>query len=442
MANHVNENLNTRSNFLNGDLINDARNAASGAWAYGALLLFIFVVYSNPGNWFDGYEDVGFAKIAAAVAACALAGSWLLYGRRLTLGGWPGAALIALFALVGFSSLWSYWPHASVDTFLDGLKYLTVFLLVANVIDRRARLAGFVRALALASLIPAFGCITSWLRGEHLVDGDRAGWIGIFGNPNDLAYHLVIGVALVLAARDAEPRRLVRWLWLSLLVPIGVAIALTQSRGGMLASGTVLALWTISSMKRGAYASWAMKLAGVAVALVCVVYLAPGNPWSSRMESSIAYGEDVSARGRVDAWRTGLAIAADRPFTGAGAGAFTTAWPDYAPGDAGPARTEHNTFIQLVGELGFPGLILFLLAYGAGLVEAGRAARDPRLRPYARGVQCGLAGFGVCSLSGGLAFSWPLYLLLGVALALARLRPRSRSTEQSPAFAGELAGAR
>jgi O-antigen ligase len=423
------------------DHINDARNRASGGWAYGALLLFIFVVYSNPGNWFDGYEDVGFAKIAAALAACALAGSWLLYNRRLTLGGWPGAALIALFALVGFSSLWSYWPHASVETFTDGLKYLTVFLLVANVIDRPSRLQGIVRALALASLIPAFGGIVSWLRGEHLVDGDRAGWIGIFGNPNDLAYHLVVGAALILAARDAEPRRVVRWAWITMLVPIGVAIRLTQSRGGMLASGAVLALWMIASLKRGAYASWAMKLAGVALALTCIVYLAPGNPWTSRMESSIAYGEDMSARGRLDAWRTGLAIAADRPFTGAGAGAFMTAWPDYAPGDAGSVRSEHNTFIQLVGELGFPGLILFLLAYGAGIAIAGRAARDPRLRPYARGVQCGLAAFGVCSLSGGLAFSWPLYLLLGVALALARLGPRVPAVDEARAPAHGLAGA-
>src|SRR5260370_13999275 len=99
------------------------------------------------------------------------------------------------------------------------------------------------------------------------------------------------------------------------------------------------------------------------------------------MESSTAYGEGVSARGRLDAWRTGWAIAADRPLTGVGAGAFMVAWPDYAPGDAGPARTEHNTFIQLVGELGFPGLLLFLISFGAGVVAAGRAAREARLRP-------------------------------------------------------------
>ena len=53
--------------------------------------------------------------------------------------------------------------------------------------------------------------------------------------------------------------------------------------------------------------------------------------------------------------------------------------------------------------------------------SAGAAVRDARLRPYARGVQCGLAGFAVCSLSGGLAFTWPIHLLLGLALATRRL---------------------
>jgi probable O-glycosylation ligase (exosortase A-associated) len=395
--------------------------AQTGGWAYAGLLVFIFVVYANPGNWADGLEDVGFAKIAASLAVTALAGSWLFYDRRLTIGGWPGAALVALFALVGFSSLWSYWPRATFDTFTDGLKYLAVFFLVANVIDGERRLSGVVRALALASVIPACGAIVSWARGEHLVDGNRAGWVGVFGNPNDLAYHLVVGAALILAARDAEPRPALRIGWLALLVPIGVAISLTQSRGGMLASGAVLGLWLIASLRRGDGSPWALRLAGVALAIGCVLYLHPGNPWSSRMESSVAYGEDVSARGRVDAWRTGLALAADRPLTGAGAGAFLVAWPDYAPGDAGPARTEHNTFIQLVGELGIPGLALFLAAFVAGVIAAGRAARVPRLRPYARGVQCGLGAFAVCSVSGGLAFSWPIYLLLGMALALARV---------------------
>jgi O-antigen ligase len=387
----------------------------SGSLAFGGLLAFILVVYANPGNWFEGMEDIGFAKIAAGFAVVALAGSWLLQGRKLTLGGWPGLALCGLFAIVGFSAIWSYWPGETVKAFGENIKFLAICLVAANVIDSRPRLHRAISALACATLIPAVGCITSWMRGEHLVDGDRAAWIGLFANPNELAYYLVVGVAMILAAREATHRRWLKLTYLAMLVPVGVAIQLTQSRGGMIAAGAVLLLWVLRSVKR------APALVGVALALGCVLALGPADPFSRRMESSMSHGEDMSARGRVDAWRTGLAIAADRPWTGVGAGAFVVAWPDYAPGDAGAARTEHNTFIQLIGELGIPALLLFVIALVAGVLGISRAARDPRLAPYARGVQCGLAGFAVCSLWGGIAFTWPVYLLLGFSLAAARL---------------------
>ena len=401
----------------------------TGGWAFAGLIAFIGVVYANPGNWVAAFGDAGFAKIAAALSLVALGGSWLLYRRTLHLGGAVGAFLLGLFLLVGASATWSFWPRMSMDTFLDGLKFFAIFFLAANVIDSESRLHTTVTALAWASLVPALGCISSWSRGEHLVDGDRAAWIGIFANPNDLAYYLVVGVAMALTARETSRRGWVRNLNLLLLVPLGVALLLTQSRGGMLAAGAVLLLWTMRSLRR------APALLGVGIALMCVLQLAPGDPWSKRNEEASYHGEDLSARGRLDAWRTGLNMAKERPLSGVGAGAFVVAYPSFAPGDAGPARTEHNTFIQLLAELGIPGLFLFLGAFGAGVVGVSRAAGRPRLAPYARGVQCGLCGFAVCSVSGGIAFSWPIYLLLGISVAARRLAAPSRAAAPLPMLA-------
>jgi O-antigen ligase len=390
--------------------------AGSAGVAFAGLLVFIAVVYANPGNWFDSLEDIGFAKIAAGLSLAAVGMSWLLYDRRLTVGGAQGGALALLFALVGFSVTWSFWPKFSFDTFTDGLKYLAIFLLVVNTVDTPGRLTTTVRLIALVSCIPAFGAIWSHAHGEHLVEGDRAGWIGIFGNPNDLAYHLVVGLAMLLAASTSATTRARRWAWRALLVPTGYAILLTQSRGGMLAAVVVALFWMLRSVRR------APLLLGAAIVVGSLVFVSPNNPWRARTQSSSAFGEDQSARGRVDAWRTGVNMVADRPWTGVGAGAFMIAWPEYAPGDAGDARSEHNTFIQLIAELGIPALLLFLVAVGAGVVGAARAARvGGPLQPLARGVQCGLAGFAVCSIWGGIAWTWPLYLLLGLTFALRRV---------------------
>ncbi|MGZ3426728.1 MAG: O-antigen ligase family protein [Polyangia bacterium] len=389
---------------------------APASIAFGGLLAFIFIVYANPGNWFDGLEDIGFAKIAAGFSLVALLGSWLLYDRRLTIGGIQGWTLLALFTLVGLSATWSYWPKYTFDTFTDGLKYLAVFFLVANLVDTEARLATFVRVLALASCIPAFGAIWSHAHGEHLVEGDRASWIGFFANPNDLAYHLVVGVAMLLAAANAAKTTRRRIAWWSLLAPVFYGILLTQSRGGMLAASVVCVFWALRSVKR------APLIVGAACVMAAVVFISPNNPWSHRTQSATAFGEDVSARGRIDAWRTGVNIAKERPLTGVGAGAFMIAWPEFAPGDAGEVRTQHNTFIQLLSELGIPALLLFVGALAAGVFGMRRSSKTPSsLLPFTRGVQCGLAGFVCCSIFGGIAWTWPLYLLLGLAFAVRRI---------------------
>lgn len=392
------------------------RAQAPATVAFWGLVAFFFIVYANPGNWFDGLEEVGFAKLAAGFSLAALGGSWLLYNRRLTIGGIQGWMLLALFALVGLSSAWSYWPKFTFDTFTDGLKYLAIFFIIANVVDTEARLATTIRALALASCVPAFGAIWSHAHGEHLVEGDRAGWIGIFGNPNDLAYHLVVGVAMLLAAANGAHTRLRKLAWWSLLAPVFYAILLTQSRGGMGAACVVALFWALRSVKRAP-----VILGAVAIA-AAVVFVSPNNPWSRRTQEATAYGEDVSARGRIDAWRTGLNIAKERPLTGVGAGAFMIAWPEFAPGDAGEVRTQHNTFIQLLSELGLPALLLFVTALGGAVLGMRRASKlSSSLQPYARGIQCGLVGFVICSIFGGIAFTWPIYLLLGMAFAARRI---------------------
>ena len=389
---------------------------APAAIAFYGLLVFLFIVYANPGNWADGLEEIPFAKIAAGFALAALAGSWLLYNRRLVLGGIQGWTLVALFSLVGFSSIWSYWPKYSFDTFSDGLKYLAIFFIIANVVDSEKRLATTIRVLALASCIPAFGAIWSHAHGEHLVEGDRAGWIGIFANPNDLAYYLVVGVAMLLAAANgARDRRHKLWWW-ALLAPMVYGLFLTQSRGGMFAAVCVVVFWSLRSVKR------APLILGATFFAAALVMVSPNNPWSRRTQEATAYGEDVSARGRIDAWRTGLNIAKERPFTGVGAGAFMIAWPEFAPGDAGAVRTQHNTFIQLLSELGIPALVLFIGGLIGAVLGMRRASKTvSSLQPYARGIQCGLIGFAICSIWGGIAFSWPIYCLLGMAFAARRI---------------------
>jgi len=419
--------------------------APTGRWAFAALLVFVVLLYANPGNLLPELGELAYAKAAAAIAIAALGGAWLLRDRPLHAGGRVGALLACFFAWMGLSAIWSLWPSMTIDAFLDGLKYLAIFFLVANVVDSRARAVGFAHAVAFSTVIPAVGAISSWLRGEHLVEGDRAGWIGIFANPNDLAHYLVVGIAFALGGRAVARARWLKIAYWPALALIAAALLLTQSRGGLLAAATVVTLWPL----RGA-ASWrgrARIAVAVAAAVALTVHLAPETTLR-RAETAFDYREDASAQGRIDAWRTGWNVTQARPFTGVGAGAFPLAWPEFAPGDAGPPRTAHNTFIQLLAETGLPALALFVSALAAAFLGLRKLTnvrsinrQTSRNSDYyvavpiylsnvrsisaeaatlAAAVQVGLAGFVVCSLTGGYAYSWPLYLLLGLAAALPR----------------------
>ncbi len=62
---------------------------------------------------------------------------------------------------------------------------------------------------------------------------------------------------------------------------------------------------------------------------------------------------------RLTYWQTGLAMAADNPWTGVGLGNFGTVYPKYQPLTAGPVRAAHNDYLQAFCETGIFGGLLF-----------------------------------------------------------------------------------
>jgi putative inorganic carbon (HCO3(-)) transporter len=397
--------------------VQDGLRPGRAGWAFAWLLVFIALVYTNPSNLYPAIGDYGYAKMAAGIALAGLASSWLLMDRRLVPGGAVGVCLTLFFAGVALSAIWSPAPSLTLRSFIEWVKYLAIFYLVTNVVDARRRVDVLAIALAWATVVPAIGTIHSWSRGEHLVEGDRAAWIGTFNNPNELAYYLAIGGAFALGAQALTRRRWLRLAYFGALIAMAAALLLTQSRGGLMAAIAVLGL----TLLRGAHKRNQGAIVAVAVLLLLALQFTPQKVWQ-RASTTFSYQRDASAQGRIDAWRTGLRIVAAKPLTGIGAGAFLLAWPEFAPGDAGEARTAHNTFVQVASETGLPGLGLFLGAVGTAFAGLQRVARRrPDLERAARTTQIGLVSFLVSSATGGLAYSWPLYLLLGLAAGMMRM---------------------
>ena len=147
---------------------------------------------------------------------------------------------------------------------------------------------------------------------------------------------------------------------------------------------------------------------------------APESFWQ-RNETVATFHEDASAMGRVHAWQVASRINLDRPLLGVGAGTFLFAWPLYAPPEAARAYVAHNVFLEVLGELGWVGLLCFLVFSSGAMGGAFEASRDEGVGWLARGLAAALTGYLVCSLFSGYVLSTHLYVLLGLSASAARV---------------------
>jgi probable O-glycosylation ligase (exosortase A-associated) len=115
----------------------------------------------------------------------------------------------------------------------------------------------------------------------------------------------------------------------------------------------------------------------------------------------------------VEAWRVNVRIALDRPLTGGGF--YVSELPNVFAAYKTPGREQaptapHSIYLQVLGDHGFPGLVLFLLMMGSAFFNLRSVVRHARPRDDLRWA-ADLASMMQVSLIG--------YLGAGALLSLA-----------------------
>lgn len=394
--------------------------------AMGALLAFVVIVFSCIGTVFPVLAPFVPAKGVAAVGLGGLFISIVFYRRQIESGGWITLGLLTYLIIALASRFWSAWPEMSSSQTGDLVKFVAIYFLIVNVIDSPARLRILMTTIVLGALIPCLGAIKGYFLGEYLVEGNRAAWISIFGNPDDLAYYLLAATPMALALREMTASKTKRALLLVVVALYAAAIFLGASRGGILTLGILLALWWVRELRRGRLGVW------IAVAGVAALLFVPTRVWN-RTKTLTDYREDTSAMGRIWTTQAGLNMFVKAPWGGMGAGTFAVNYPSFAPIDAETdiaAMAPHNSFIQVLAEEGLFGFVGFLIAIIAGfwLTRWHAAGEFDPVAAGAAGLQGALIAFFLSSLTGGLAVSWPIYWTLGMAAALPRIRQMAGAT--------------
>ncbi|MEJ7782768.1 MAG: O-antigen ligase family protein [Solirubrobacteraceae bacterium] len=258
----------------------DARDAPTrSSRPGGALLAALLVVclYAAFADGAVGLPEAAWVQVSVALLALIAAGTWLFdQGLRLRASRrtWVGIALLSAFAVwAGVSLLWSVAPDRSWGEINRTLSYALFAVLAVGVGSSLPRAAEALAvgwlAVALAVALYALGGkiapgvnIPGLFDLNHTSDFSRLREPIGYWNALGLVCALGAPVAVRLAV-DAQHRRLVRLAGLGALWVLLVTLALTYSRGGLLALGVavVITTWLAGGRLRGLLA---LAVAGLA----------------------------------------------------------------------------------------------------------------------------------------------------------------------------------
>lgn len=257
--------------------------------------------------------------------------------------------VIGLTALIVLSVPSSVWPGQSVDFILNiYIKNLIVFFLIIKIVHDED---------ALLKIIDGFS-ISIFCLGILVVVKGTESYNRVFAgetfDPNDLAFVMVVGLPIIyfmfINNRGIRKIFLGITLFLSLLT-----IIKSVSRGGFI--GLLVVSVLILFKDKSTRMLTKFTIIGICIALF--VGFASSSYWE-RMSTINTYESDyntTSESGRIAIWKRGLVLIFNNPVIGVGAGSFSS-----ADGQAGGRyQTAHNSLIQVGGELGLGGLIIFLM---------------------------------------------------------------------------------
>jgi O-antigen ligase len=221
-----------------------------------------------------------------------------------------------------------------------------------------------------------------------------------------------------------------------------LALFLTSSRGGLIALGVALIVAVfLGGRRRGT-----MMVAALGAVLVTVFYFATIAPESVRQRVTHPQG----GTGRVDIWKVGWRMVQHNSLEGVGAGNFQTSSIHYllAPGKlirddfiVDTPKVAHNTYLQVLAELGIVGfalfmtILLFSLACAFKAHRAAAQAGDRELDIIARATVVALVALFAAYFFVSRDYGKQLWLLLAlcpVMLDLARRELAERVSEPVP----------
>ena len=315
--------------------------------AYAALWLFVFSV-----PWEASLVITGVGLITTLTGMLALGLSLfavVISGRIRRPHGFHVAALLFLI-WTGISVMVLHIPIIP-KKFWTFVQLFLVVWMFWELAPSRERVLGLMAAYVLGAYVAAFDTIMLFRSKAAVLFRFAAG----AADANDLAMKLALALPVAWYLSMAAHKPYVRLVCRGYLLVGLLALGLTGSRGGMLASmvGLLIVPLTMTRMSPG-------KLV-MAIAILCIsggvaVAYVP-DKLVARFATTSSEVEGGRIGGRFKLWVAGSRAFAVRPLMGYGVSAFKTAVGPYLVSEP---QVAHNSFVSLLVEEGLVGFLLYL----------------------------------------------------------------------------------
>ena len=386
-----------------------------------------FVIYcARPEDWIPGLKLLPLAKITAILA---IWGLFTSLGRtKRTFKDLPKEAtlLLTMIGLFCFGAFLSpVWRGGAVTHSIDFSKiyvaWVLIFLLVTT-FDRLRRVI-FIQVISVVAV-----CAAALVKG-HSTPRLNGVLGGIYSNPNDLAFAIVLSMPFAVAFMVTARNTVIKVLWLCGIVVMTVALFLTASRAGfidlIICGGVTLYYFGIKGKRF--YLIWATALIGI------VVMVSAGGKLYDRFAAlSGDSTTDRSAYGSYEDRKYLMLRALDAieryPVFGIGMHNF----PTYS----GIWHDVHMTYLQICAEGGIAVLVIYLMFFWRAFKNLKTLRQmknlDPDIVLFIGALQSSLVGFvvGACFAPEAYQF-FPYFAVAFTATLLQTIK----ESEQGPGSA-------
>jgi O-antigen ligase len=403
--------------------------------------LALFVVLTFP-DQIPGALGVG--PTLAKPLGIVIVISWLLTiagDRDRTIPFLPRDAPVLTYTLLALvvwslaSLVWASDRSLTLHSASRLVQLVALIFVTYSAVRKPRDLLVLVWAFLIGAVVTsAYALANGTLRGGRLTGG-------LF-NPNDLAAEIVIAIVMATFLLISARRASFRLLFLAFLSVFAVVLLQTQSRSGIIALAAAFAFALVfAGPLRGRLT--AVILIAASMGLAYYVYAAP--PQFRERVTSIVTGTSQASPLREDTWKIALQMTRAQPVHGVGLGNFPALESQYFTSnlnvlEIGQLRrlelVVHNTYLEILAELGIIGLILFgtILArtVGRATVMLATHGREGGTRILTRAITAATVGVLTSQVFNSGEYSKQLWVLLGMAVAAASLGSEAR-LERSPA---------